>query len=294
MLPTPLSQATLLLAGVGMIGGSVALALKSRGAVGRIIGFDRSPEGLARAQQAGVIDETAAHLKPALEQADWVILAQPVAGIVTMLPELAAALPAHSVLTDVGSIKGAIVSEARRVLGEALPRFVPGHPLAGGEVSGVGAANGELFVGCRCALTPLPETDPDALAAVRQLWQTIGAEVLELDAIQHDEKLALTSHLPHVLAYVTMTQLPVAERALYARLAGGGFRDFTRIASSDAELWRDICLLNRADLLRHLRRYQTDLQRMTGLLEKEDGEALQAWFARAQAARADLLAEVRR
>ena len=291
--PTPLPDATMLLVGTGMIGGSVALALKRHSSIGRVIGFDRSAEALERAQQLGVVDDIAPEIKPALKQADWVVLAQPVASMVEMLGEFAI-LPPSAILTDVGSVKGAIVAEARRVLGDALPRFVPGHPLAGGEISGVDAALPGLFEGCRCALTPLPETDSEALAAVQQLWRSLGAEVLELDAFEHDQKLALTSHLPHVLAYVTMMQLPETERALYARLAGGGFRDFTRIAGSDAELWRDICLLNRDDLLRCLRRYGTDLQQITELLEKSDGEGLQAWFRDAQAARAELLAEARR
>ena len=291
--PTPLPDATVLLVGTGMIGGSVALGLKRRSGVGRVIGFDRSAEALERAQQLGVVDDIILELKPALKQADWVVLAQPVASMVEMLGEFAD-LPQAAVLTDVGSVKGAIVAEARRVLGVSLSRFVPGHPLAGGEISGVDAARADLFENCRCALTPLPETDPEALAAVHALWRSLGAEVLELDALEHDRKLALTSHLPHVLAYVTMMQLPETERALYARLAGGGFRDFTRIAGSDAELWRDICLLNRDDLLHCLRRYGTDLQQITELLENSDGAGLQAWFKDAQAARAELLAEARR
>ena len=292
-MPTPLPESTLLLVGTGMIGGSVTLGLKQRVGVGRVIGFDRSAEALDRAQRAGVVDEAADDLAAALARADWVVLAQPVASMLAMLGEFTA-LPAHAVLTDVGSVKGAIVAEARRVLGEALPRFVPGHPLAGGEISGVDAARPDLFVDCRCALTPLPETDPQALAAVHEMWRGLGAEVLELDAREHDQKLALTSHLPHVLAYVTMTQLPESDRGLYARLAGGGFRDFTRIAGSDAELWRDICLLNRDDLLSRLRGYQTDLKQVTDLLEQADGEALEAWFKDAQAARAELLAGARR
>lgn len=289
-MPTPLPRSTLLLVGTGMIGGSVALGLKQRASVGRVIGFDRSAEALDRAQQVGAVDEAAVDLKSALAGADWVVLAQPVASMVEMLGEFAD-LPPAAILTDVGSVKGAIVAEARRVLGDALPRFVPGHPLAGGEISGVDAARADLFQNCRCALTPLPETDAQALAAVQELWRSLGAEVLELEACEHDEKLALTSHLPHVLAYVTMMQLPEAERALYARLAGGGFRDFTRIAGSDAELWRDICLLNRDDLLRCLHRYGTDLQQITELLEQSDGAGLKAWFKSAQAARTELLTE---
>jgi prephenate dehydrogenase len=272
--------------GVGLIGGSFALALKAAGAVSRVVGVGRSRGNLEAALAAGVIDAIAASDSEAVADADLVLLAMPVGQMAPVMARIAPHIGARTVVTDAGSTKRDVVALAREHLGAALSRFVPAHPIAGAERSGASAARSELFRGRHLILTAQRETDERALALVRTAWEVCGMRVSSMDPETHDRALAAVSHLPHVLSYALVHELagrPDAER-LFA-LAAGGFRDFTRIAGSSPEMWRDICVSNRDLILDDLARYQSELKRIAGLLETADGEGLERLFAQARAAR---------
>lgn len=271
--------------GIGLIGGSLGLALKAAGYGGEIVGIDRVPEQLERAQRLGVVDRVESDAVAGVERADVVVLAVPMGSMHAVLEAVAPGLAPGTVVTDVGSVKGSVVAEARAVLG-GLRRFVPGHPIAGTERSGVEAAFATLFQLRRVILTPTAEVDPDAIAAVQTLWQHTGAVVERLDVGEHDRILAETSHLPHMLAFGLVDALArQADAEQVFRYAAGGFRDFTRIASSDPTMWRDICLANREALLAALESYRDDLDALTAEVKQADGAGLLARFTRAKTAR---------
>ena len=283
----PFHVPTLAVIGVGMIGGSAALALKRRRAVGKVIGAGRSRANLERALELGVIDHIADDPASAAAQADIVLLAAPVNAIVGLFEAILPALDRHKVVTDVGSVKREICEAAAATLGSRARRFVPGHPVAGKEHSGVAAAGADLFDNHNVVLTPTAHTDADALATVRRMWEAAGARVSEVDAEVHDRVLSVTSHLPHVLAYAMVDFFAAADDpALCRDMAAGGFYDFTRTASSDTEMWRDICLMNRAQILQHLRQFTQRLERIGELIERSDGDALARLFDAAGATRA--------
>ena len=273
--------------GVGMIGGSVALALKRAGAVGRVIGAGRTRASLERAVELGVIDDIAAGAADAAAQAGLTLLAAPVSASAELFAAIRPVLGERSVVTDVGSVKRGVCDAADAHLGARARRFVPGHPVAGKEHSGVDAAAADLFENHHVALTPTARTDADALALVRRMWGVAGARVTEIDAELHDRVLSLTSHLPHLLAYAMVDMFAASDDlALCRDMSAGGFYDFTRTASSDVEMWRDICLMNRAQLGAHLREYAAQLERIGTLLEQADGDALERLFADAKRMRA--------
>ncbi len=278
--------------GVGLIGGSLACALKRAGAVGEVIGAGRRAEPLRKALQLGVIDRFELALEQAVAQADMVVVAVPLGAMGAVFAALAGRLPADCVLTDVGSAKGSVLGDVRRVFGQAPANFVPGHPIAGTERSGVEAAFAELFRGRKVILTPLVETAAAALERVRQMWQLTGADVVEMGVHHHDEVLAATSHLPHMLAYTLVDTLArLDDRAEIFRYAAGGFRDFTRIASSDPQMWRDICLANRACLLDVIDLFTCDLAYLAEAIKAADSAAIMAVFERAKHARDNLYRE---
>jgi len=272
--------------GVGLIGGSLALALKRAGAVGEIVGCGRDRQHLQRALSLGVIDRLDTDPAHAVAEADVVFVATPVSAMADIFRAIRAALPPQAVLTDGGSVKGSVVEAARAAFGRVPPRFVPGHPIAGTEKSGVEAAFAELFDGQRVILTPLADTEAAALERVRSLWASAGAQVTVMNADHHDRVLAATSHLPHVLAYALVDRLAAmdASEEVFA-YAGGGFRDFSRIASSNPAMWRDIVLANRGAVLDALDDLLQALERVRQDIERGDGEALQACFTRAKSAR---------
>jgi prephenate dehydrogenase len=275
----------LVVVGVGLIGGSFALALREAGTVGHVVGVGRRRETLEQARHLGIIDELAQGWECA-RHADMVLLAMPVGQTGAVLRELAPHLGPATIVTDAGSTKRDVVAAARQTLGTSLPQFVPGHPVAGTEQSGPQAAFAGLYRNRRVILTPLAETCAGALQTVRQAWETCGAQVRELDPEMHDQVLALVSHLPHLLAFALVDQVARHEqREQLFSYAAGGFRDFTRIASSHPEMWRDICLANRELLLRELAAYEGHLQELRGALEANDGAALEVVFARAREAR---------
>jgi prephenate dehydrogenase len=287
-LKTPLIR-RLCIVGVGLIGGSLAQALKRAGAVGEVIGAGRREETLRKALTLGVIDRLETDPAAAVAEADVVVIAVPLGAMPGVFDALADHLPKHCVFTDVGSAKGCVVADAKRAFGRIPPTFVPGHPIAGTEKSGVEASFPELFQQRRVILTPLVETEADAHQLIRRMWSAAGAEVVDMGVRHHDEVLAATSHLPHVLAYSLVDTLArMDDRAEIFRYAAGGFRDFTRIASSDPRMWRDICLANRAPLSEAIEEYSRDLDCLAQAIKNGDGETIMEIFRRAKHARDNL------
>lgn len=273
----------LALIGVGMIGGSLAAALKRAGAVERAVGFDADPKATRRGVERGVLDAVAASVEDAVREADLVVLAVPVGAMKEVMAAAAAALPARAIVTDVGSTKVSVIAAARAALGAtsgfSIRRFVPGHPIAGRELPGVEHADAELFRGRLYICTPAEETDPQARATVADLWRRVGAQVVTMDAAEHDRVFAAVSHLPHLLAFALVARIaaePDGERKL--GFAGAGFRDFTRIAASSPAMWRDVCLANRAALAEELRGYRALLDELQRAVDAGDAAALEATF----------------
>ena len=275
---------TLAIVGAGLIGGSFALALKQAGAVREVLGVGRNPARLTVARELGLIDRAVDW--PQAGEADCILLALPVGDTEAVLRQLAPHLKLGAIVTDAGSTKANVVAAARVALGERFVDFVPGHPIAGSEQSGPGAARADLYRGKRVVLTPQADTRADAVATVRALWEAAGAQVETLDPVQHDRIFAAVSHLPHLAAYALVDDL--ARRAdgdTFFRFAASGFRDFTRIAGSSPEMWRDIALANRAAVLAELDAYLEALQTLRQSIAGEDAAALLEIFSRARAAR---------
>ena len=276
----------LVIFGVGLIGGSFALALRQAGAAGEIVGVGRTPGNLRAALERGVIDVAAPDGVSALKGADAVLLAMPVGQMGDVMAQIAPHLEPQTVVTDAGSTKGDVVRLAHRHLAAHLANFVPAHPIAGAEQSGVGAAKADLFRDRNVVLTPLAETDGKAVQRVRALWEACGAAVREMTPESHDGIFAAVSHLPHLLAFALVDEIARRPDAgeLF-RYAASGFRDFTRIAGSSPEMWRDICLANRDALLSELDAYRNQVARLRELVANGDGAALEALFAHAREAR---------
>lgn len=281
---------------MGLIGGSVALALKKAHFVSHIVGVGRNQLGLEKALQIGVIDsicdmqEANVHnnssLVKTIADADMILIAAPVAQTKSILQSIQPHLQLQTVITDAGSTKCDVLACAREVLGAQFNQFVGGHPIAGAEKSGVAAATADLFIGKNVVLTPTAETNKHALDSVMQFWQACGANVSEMTAENHDAIFAAVSHLPHLLAFALVDEIAKRPNAkeLFS-FAASGFRDFTRIAGSHPEMWRDISLANKTALLSELSAYQLELNILKILLENEDGQGLQALFERASVAR---------
>lgn len=279
------SLGTVAFVGIGLIGGSLAMALRRAGVAEQIVAMDQSKAALAEALALGVIDEAVE--MPALAEADVIVLATPVDALFSVCADLAKVkLREDVVVTDVGSTKGSVLDAMRQAFGAVPPWFVPAHPIAGREKSGVRAAEADLFRARKVILTTLPETDNRALGVVSRLWHAAGAVTTYMSIDEHDEILGATSHLPHVLAYllVDMLDQDLHHEAIFS-YAAGGFRDFTRIASSSPVMWRDVCVHN-ADVLRDLlAQYRARIERFEALLASGDGAAIETVFARAKAAR---------
>ena len=279
--------------GVGLIGGSFALALKKTGAVNEVLGVGRRRETLLRAAELGIIDSHTEDVAQAVAGADLVLIAAPVAQTSALLQASAPHLQPDTVVTDAGSTKTDVVAAARAALGSKIHQFVPGHPIAGREQNGPEAALSDLYVGKKIILTALPDNPAAAVDRVTDAWQRCGALVHHLTAEEHDAVFAAVSHLPHVLAYALVAD--IAARPDAARLfqyAASGFRDFTRIAGSSPEMWRDIALANRSALLGELDAYMAQLSQIRALLDRGDGPGLEKTFASAQAARQAWIAAI--
>jgi prephenate dehydrogenase len=279
----------LVVIGVGLIGGSFAMALKVAGCAGTVTGVGRRRNNLEEAENLGIIDHFVTldgDWVAEVAMADVVLLATPVAQYPALFRAMAPRLGPHTVVTDTGSTKQDVIIAARAILGDSLPRFVPGHPIAGTEKSGASAAFSSLYADRSVVLTPLPETDPLALATVAMAWQACGGRVRTLDAGVHDRIFAAVSHLPHLLSFTLVDELAARPNAedLF-RFAASGFRDFTRIAASSPEMWRDIVLANRGALRTEIAAFRAHLDRVAAMVEAGDGAALEALFAKARAAR---------
>ena len=276
----------LVIIGLGLIGGSLALAARNRGLSAEVVACGRSVDKIKPAVELGIVDRVAESWQEAVTGADMVVLAAPVNVLEENMRTIAPWLGAQTILTDVGSTKGSIVEAAERVFGAVPPGFVPGHPIAGTEYSGFQHALEDLFVDHKVILTPHQQTDPAALARVERLWTAVGAEVVEMDPQEHDRVLAATSHAPHMLSYALVKML--ADRQDHQAIfdfAAGGFRDFTRIASSDPVMWRAISMANHGEITRLLVEYQALLGEMIERLDQQDGDYMEQLFRQAREAR---------
>jgi prephenate dehydrogenase len=262
--------------GVGLIGGSLAKVLRTKNLAGRIIGAGRSRTTLELALKIGVIDGMGQGSAHAVEEADLVVLASPVGTFEAIVREIAPHLRPGAILTDVGSVKGALIRQIEDILPPHV-QYVPAHPIAGREKSGVAESTETLFEGRRCILTPTARTDRKALESVRDMWTAAGAAVTVMDADLHDRVFAAVSHLPHVAAFAMMSAVADLNTGTrdYLQFSGAGFRDFTRIAASSPEMWRDICLMNRDNLVQMIDRYVFSLNRFKRDIAAGDGTRLE-------------------
>lgn len=276
----------LCIVGVGLIGGSLARALRAAGKVGEIVGTSRNAAHLQQAVDLGVVDRFETDLAKAVQGADLVFVSVPLGAMHGIFSALKNVLDDSAVVTDAGSAKACVVKDITDVFGLLPTWFVPGHPIAGTEKSGVDASFAELYQGRRVILTPMEETDAIAIEKVRSMWQAAGATVTDMSVEHHDEVLAATSHLPHVLAFSLVESLArMSDQREIFEYAAGGFRDFTRIASSDPVMWRDICLANRDALLKMMQRFQGDLDVMAEAIRSGDSDTIETMFSDAKAAR---------
>jgi prephenate dehydrogenase len=275
------------LIGCGLMGGSFALAMKRAGLVKRVVGYSKSPTTTERARQMGVIDVEAPSALLAVSGADIVLLAVPVAATEATFRAIRHLVTANMLVMDVGSTKRDVVDAARRVLRDHLGSFVPAHPIAGKEVSGVEHADPDLYHGRQVILTPIERTQTAHLKRAQELWEALGCHVQQMAPDSHDAAFAAVSHLPHLVAFALMhaiTSQPQGQNFL--GLAGPGFRDFTRIAASDPKMWRDVLLANRVELVEQAKIFQRSLQELLQLAEEGQGEKLEALIGQASQARA--------
>lgn len=281
------------LIGVGLIGGSFALALKRAQAVTQIVGLDRDSTSLNLAKSLGIIDHSTDDIELAVADADLILIATPVAQTATILSAIYPYLQAHTVVTDAGSTKSDVVLAARASLKEKIAQFVPAHPIAGREKNGPEAAISDLYAGKKVVITALPENATQTLRLVEQAWAACGAIIHHLSPQEHDQVFASVSHLPHLLAYALVDD--IAQKSHADRLfqyAASGFRDFTRIAGSSPEMWRDISLANRDAIVQELDSYSAKLQQLRASLLANDSADLEAMYRRAQAARVNWIAAI--
>ena len=272
--------------GVGLIGGSLARALKKASAVGEVVGSGRDVAHLEKAKSLGVIDAFETDIALAVKGCDMVVIAVPLGAMQSVFEKIAPVITDDMIVTDVGSAKASVI-KAAKIAFKTLPKtFVPGHPIAGTEKSGVEASFPELYENRRVIITPLDSSSSDAISKVRSMWQACGADVIETTIEHHDEVLAATSHLPHMLAFSLVDTLAKMDsKNEIFDFAAGGFRDFTRIASSDPDMWRDICLSNGDALVTMIKQFSDDLQLLSKAIENNDSTYLEETFSRAKKAR---------
>ncbi|VAW49669.1 Prephenate and/or arogenate dehydrogenase (unknown specificity) [hydrothermal vent metagenome] len=282
---TPLlSKVTII--GVGLIGGSFAKGLKEAGLADTVFGFGHNESTLKKAVELGVVDAYSTNMEEAVKDSDLIMLSVPLSVMKSVLQQMKPYLKKSAIITDAGSAKCSVIDAVQSVFGCVPTHFVPGHPIAGKEKSGVEAADASLFVAHRVILTPSDDTDVNAISQVTHLWQALGANVESMSAEHHDDIFAATSHLPHLLAFSLVDMLNEHEElGNVFPYTAGGFRDFTRIASSDATMWRDISIENSTAIVKWLKAYQTAITELTTLVEKQDAEALKALFLGAKQAR---------
>jgi prephenate dehydrogenase len=269
--------------GVGLIGASCALALKKQGLCGQIIGHGRNPDNLKRAQDTGIIDTFDLDPAAACADSDLILFATPVGSFLDITKKIRGSLKRNTIVTDVGSVKGRLVHDMDSLMPEGV-FFVGGHPIAGGDQSGIDKASAELFEGAKCILTPSEKTDKKALDTVKALWKSFGSVALLIDPGEHDKIYAVVSHLPHLLAYMMVNTVADIDNS-YFRFSGTGFLDTTRIASSHPELWRDICILNKENVIASVEIFRQNLDRAVQYLRAVDPESLEREFRKARTLR---------
>ena len=274
--------------GVGLIGGSFATGLKQANQVNTIVGFGRNESSLIKAQNLGVIDEYSLDIAQALAGVDMVLIATPVNSFESVLNLIKPHITEQMIISDVGSTKGSVVNIAKQVFSTMPENFIPAHPIAGKEQSGVEAADATLFNNKRVIITPEESANTASVVIVSDLWESVGAEVEIMNTNKHDDLLAMTSHLPHMLAFSLMDYL-VSSNPQACHYAAGGFKDFSRIASSDAVMWRDICINNPEQIVKHIEGYQARLENLSNLIKNNQSEALEQLFFKAKSARDDWL-----
>lgn len=272
--------------GIGLIGGSLSLALKKAGHVKQVVGYARNEATREQALSLGIIDAAAASIEAAVAEADVILLAVPMGAMASVLAEMAPHLTDNMIITDAGSTKADVVKAASDILGSRISQFVPGHPIAGTEKSGPSAAFATLYQDHKVILTPMEQTKATAVETIKMMWQQTGAEVTDMTVEHHDLVLAATSHLPHLLSFNLVGLLAQNEDVdEVLRYAAGGFRDFSRIASSDPVMWRDICLSNHDAILTLLQQYQQQLTEIEQAIQQQDGDYLMTLFQSAKTAR---------
>jgi len=276
--------------GVGLMGGSIALSLKKKGYVGEVTGVGRGIENLKKALDLGIIDKYTLNLEDGVRDADVVVVAIPVGSIVELIAKSQGYMKDGAIITDVGSVKGEVVKGVEKIIDKRLD-FVGGHPIAGTEESGAGAAFPTLYEGSKCILTPSVDSREEAFLKIRDMWEATGAEVVVMGTEDHDKILAAISHLPHVIAYSlvnTVNGIDDFDKSILSYSAGG-FRDFTRIASSSPEMWRDICSMNRDAIIDMIDRYMLELSNLRTLIEEDARSGMLDYFNRSKKARDSLL-----
>ena len=276
--------------GVGLIGGSFALGLKEAGQVEYIIGFSRNEANLQKAKYLGVIDDYSLDIAEALSEVELVLIATPVNSFKSILEMIKPHINDNVIICDVGSTKGSVIATAKEVFGTMPSRFIPAHPIAGKEQNGVAAADGSLFNNKRVILTPTDNANTQAIERVSECWQALGAKVEIMNDKTHDDLLAMTSHLPHILAFLLMDYL-IESDSNALDYAAGGFKDFSRIASSDATMWRDICINNPDEIVKHIAGFQQSLDKLSGLIKDGKTKEIEQLFINAKTARDDWLNE---
>ncbi len=270
--------------GVGLIGSSLAKALKNTGQAKFICGYGRDAARLEKAKELSIIDDYSIKLKEAVINSDIVIIATPVGSYEEVLVGIKPYLKSDTLVTDVGSTKRSVIEAAEKVFGNLPHNFIPAHPIAGKEKSGFEACDGELFVNKKVIITPIENNDDESISRVQNMWEKVGSEVDFMTPESHDELLGMTSHLPHMLAFSLMNYL-ISQNPSASVYAAGGFKDFTRIASGDNVMWRDICLNNKDQIIAHIEGYQKSLSALSEAIDNGDIEQLDSIFSNAKASR---------
>ncbi|MEE8259554.1 MAG: prephenate dehydrogenase [Nitrospinaceae bacterium] len=285
----PIKQITIL--GIGLIGASLAQSCRQRKLADKIIGFGRNADNLKKAQEKNVIDSGSTDLKTAVTGSDLIVVCTPVGVLVERVREMIPFLQKGCIITDAGSVKGSLVEEIDTLIPNTV-HYVGAHPIAGGEQSGLEAANVDLLTGAKCIITPTANTRTEALQRVTEFWAEVGMQTITMDADEHDTVFGALSHLPHVVAYALMNTVANVKTASHGdilSMSGGGLKDITRIASSDPVMWRDICLKNKLPVVTLINQFQDALENIKTLIEQDQADALQETFANANVHRGKLV-----
>ena len=270
--------------GVGLIGGSLAKALKEKNLAKTVFGYGRDRSRLEEAKKSNIIDDYSTQIEKAVNHADIIVIATPVGTFRNIFSEVKPLIVDDVIISDVGSTKTNIVDIAKEILGDKSQCFVPAHPIAGKEKSGFEASDGDLYIGKKVIITPIEDNSSESIQVIESMWKNVGAEVDFMSPQSHDDLLGMTSHLPHMLAFSLVNYL-VDQNPSASIYAGGGFKDFSRIASGDAVMWRDICLQNKDKIITHLRGYQSTVEELIDAIDNEESDKLELLFATAKKTR---------